>query len=130
LNLIEDERVVLLKTFGKPKELNLDVHLFEHALINVLTNALKYSKGRPDPIVELDYTAQSGVEIRVKDFGVGIPENEIDKVFESFYRASNVEEISGTGLGMAIVKQYVMLNNGTVQIHSELGKGTTVIIKF
>jgi len=61
---------------------------------------------------------------------VGIPENEIDKVFESFYRASNVEEISGTGLGMAIVKQYVMLNNGTVQIHSELGKGTTVIIKF
>ncbi|MDJ0690466.1 MAG: sensor histidine kinase [Xenococcaceae cyanobacterium MO_188.B32] len=61
----------------------------------------------------------------MRDRGIGIPDRDIPKLFDSFYRASNTEGIEGTGLGLAIVKQYVELHQGSILVESELDVGTT-----
>jgi signal transduction histidine kinase len=66
----------------------------------------------------------------VSDQGIGIPHDEIEDLFESFHRASNVGDIQGTGLGLAIVKQAVELHGGTVQVHSAVGHGTRFTVRL
>ena len=82
--------------------------------------------GSPTIIYELLLTKDSSVI----DFGIGIPVQEQKNLFQSFYRASNVENIQGTGLGLTIVKQFVEMHQGTIQIKSQQGKGTEVILNF
>ncbi|MFM9075715.1 MAG: sensor histidine kinase, partial [Bacteroidota bacterium] len=64
----------------------------------------------------------------VVDHGIGIPQSDLESIFDSFYRASNVENIQGTGMGLAIVKQFVDMHNGTVRIESTQGAGSTVTV--
>jgi signal transduction histidine kinase len=66
--------------------------------------------------------------ITVKDYGIGIPEAELPLVFESFFRSTNADNIPGTGLGMSIIKLFVEMNGGTVNIESKIDKGTSLII--
>ena len=68
--------------------------------------------------------------ISIKDYGVGIPENERKHLFEPFFRAENVSEIQGTGLGLSIAKEYVEVNKGNIVVKSTLGKGSTFEITF
>ena len=90
--------------------------LFKSALANLLDNALKYTPENKVVAVELDcYGGQ--VRIRIKDEGIGIPEDEVDKVFDPFFRSSRTTHISGTGLGLPIVLQNVQRIGGTVQFH-------------
>ena len=95
----------------------------------MVNNALKYSKGCPTPEATLRYQ-DDGVIITMQDFGIGIPENEKGKLFDTFYRATNVTNIQGTGMGLVIVKQFIEMHQGTVQLESEEGKGTTVTIRL
>ncbi|MDY7015972.1 MAG: HAMP domain-containing sensor histidine kinase, partial [Cyanobacteriota bacterium] len=67
----------------------------------------------------------SGVVFEVKDAGIGIPPEAQSRLFESFYRASNVGKIRGTGLGLTIVKHCVDLHRGTLNVESQVGVGTT-----
>jgi len=64
----------------------------------------------------------------VKDFGIGIPEQNKAKLFTPFYRADNVGVIGGTGLGLSIVKKLVSLHNGSIECFSEEGKGTEMVV--
>lgn len=90
--------------------------LFKSALANLLDNALKYSPEDQVVGVELDcYGGQ--VRIRIKDEGMGIPEDEVDKIFDPFFRSSRTTHISGTGLGLPIVRQNVQRMGGNVQFH-------------
>ena len=66
--------------------------------------------------------------ISVRDEGIGIPDNDQLHLFEAFHRASNVGKISGTGLGLVIVKQAVEAHNGTITVDSTLGEGTTFVV--
>jgi signal transduction histidine kinase len=66
----------------------------------------------------------------VQDRGIGIPEDEQARLFDTFYRARNVGTIPGTGLGLSIVKASVDLHGGTISFHSEIGAGTTFIVKL
>jgi signal transduction histidine kinase len=70
------------------------------------------------------------VTITVRDEGIGIPAVDVTQLFETFFRASNARHIPGTGLGLAIVKRAVDAHRGTVNVVSELGKGTQFIITF
>ncbi len=98
-------------------------------LQNLLSNAVKYSPagGKVDLIVDSD---ELNLRIVVNDEGVGIPETDIDKLFQPFHRAANTGGIEGTGLGLSIMKKAVELHGGTVVVKSELGKGTSFIVEI
>ena len=124
-----DNREIEFVVIGEAIEIDLDKKLMGHALSNLISNALKYSPGAKAPMVTIDFAKQD-VEISIKDYGIGIPKQDLKSLFEPFYRASNTGEISGTGLGTSIAKEYVQLNNGTISVTSELDKGTEFIISF
>ena len=106
-----------------------DKNLMEYSLFNLLNNAFKYSEGSGDIVLNLKST-HNQIEIQIIDFGIGIPEKDIPKLFNTFFRASNTEGIQGTGLGLYIVKTFTNRNSGTIKVNSELGKGTQVSLHF
>jgi len=122
-------RKMTLRVTGTPRSFSLDVSLLDNALSNLISNAFKYSRGEKSPEMELTFDKE-GVEISVIDFGIGIPPNELQHIFDPFYRASNTHEIQGAGLGMTIVKEYVELNGGEISIESTPGVTTQVHIRF
>ena len=106
---------------------DLDERWFRHIFGNLLSNAVKYS---PDGgVVRFDAIVQGHeVEFQVVDRGIGLPEQDIPRLFESFFRASNSGKISGTGLGLSIVKRAVELHGGRIAVASKLGEGTTFTV--
>ena len=105
----------------------LDLNLIEQILTNLLSNAIKYSPN--GGLVKFELTADSNqVIFRIQDSGIGIPPSERDRLFTSFYRASNTQGISGTGLGLSIVKNAVDLQGGTIQVNSETAMGSTFTV--
>lgn len=121
-------RIVVTVT-GKEKTLQLDSNLIKHILINLLSNALKYSPKDTSPQLKLVFGKKNTI-IQVIDNGIGIPKGEMKKLFSSFFRASNTGNIEGTGLGLVVVKYFVELHGGTIKVQSKPGEGTifTVVI--
>ncbi|WP_192085482.1 GAF domain-containing sensor histidine kinase [Algoriphagus sp. Y33] len=106
-----------------------DKFLIETSIINLVGNALKYGGTRRRPIVRLfDNTDSFGIEVR--DFGIGIAEEELPYVFTPFFRGSNVNGIEGTGFGLVAVKNFVEMNGGKVSVDSKIDQGTAVLITF
>lgn len=101
----------------------MDENLLRHILINLLSNAIKYSPQGGDVKFELFCHKGEGI-FTVEDQGIGIPLKDQKRLFESFHRGANVGNISGTGLGLCIVKKYVDLHKGKIAVKSEVGKGT------
>ncbi|NLO19175.1 MAG: PAS domain-containing sensor histidine kinase [Ignavibacteria bacterium] len=104
----------------------LDEKLIEPMLINLLNNAIKYSEEGPVELRVLENC--DNLIISVKDYGIGIPAEEQEKIFEAFHRANNVGNISGTGLGMSIILKAVELHKGQINIISGIDTGTTFTI--
>lgn len=100
-------------------------------IINLLDNAIKYG-GQGGKIIVRAYKNKDVIKLEVEDFGQGIPEEKIHKIFQPFYRVDKLSsrEVGGNGLGLSIVKEIVNKHNGKITIRSELGKGTTVIVEF
>jgi PAS domain S-box-containing protein len=113
----------------KSQNLSFDSHLMERMLNNLLTNAVKYSPNAGKVQMKLR-KADDSLEIIISDSGIGIPQEDIDHIFDFFYRASNVSKIQGTGIGLAIVKQIVEKHGGTIRYESEIEKGTSLIINL
>lgn len=104
-----------------------DSKILKNILINLLSNAIKYSD--PGSTVKLIVEEKTnGILLKVADEGMGIPEQEQKHMFERFFRATNVTNIQGTGLGLNIVKKYVDMLDGKISFTSKLGVGTTVNI--
>lgn len=115
---------ILLSSNLKTVQYQLDEVLIRQILLNLITNAIKYSKDDGQIIVSLDETVDN-LNIAVQDFGIGIPEAEQEKIFEQFYRGSNVGIINGTGLGMTVVLRSLNLHNGKIEVRSKINEGTT-----
>jgi PAS domain S-box-containing protein len=116
---------VVTKVEGNAKGFVSDTFLLQQILINLITNAVKYSK--PDKTVWVECQCQpTQVAITIRDEGIGIPPEDQKQLFEPFYRASNVGAISGTGLGLVIVKKAVEAHHGTIELTSHLDVGTTL----
>ena len=100
---------------------------FEQALLNLLDNAVKFNRPGGEVHVKATRTPQGKLLIAVSDTGIGIPSEDLPRIFERFYRVDKARsrEVGGTGLGLAIVKHVVERMNGTVTVESELGKGST-----
>ena len=124
-----DNRRIVFKVNGDSTKIKLDKKLMGHALSNLISNALKYSPGSEAPAVTISFS-ELNVQISIKDHGIGIPKQDLKSLFEPFYRASNTGEISGTGLGTSIAREYVKLNKGTISLKSEIEKGSEFIITF
>jgi PAS domain S-box-containing protein len=112
-------------TAAIPKVVQLDEQLLRHILMNLLSNALKYSEADVD--LELGYHLET-LTVRVSDRGIGIPQEARSRLFESFHRAANVGQRPGTGLGLAIVSRAVDLHGGTIAVSSQEGQGTTFTV--
>ena len=106
-----------------------DVKLMEYSILNILNNAIKYSKGSGDIILKIKRN-EDNIQIEIIDFGIGIPEEEQSKLFNTFFRASNTNGYKGTGLGLYIVKTFTEKNSGTIKLESTLGQGTQVTFQF
>jgi PAS domain S-box-containing protein len=107
----------------------LDAKLLRHVLGNLLSNAIKYSP-QDRPITFAVRCTQDRIIFRVQDQGIGIPEADQQRLFETFHRAINARQFPGTGLGLAIVKQSVELHGGTITFESEEGRGTTFTVSI
>ncbi len=125
----KDERAIELKIIGEHRNLLIDEILMMHVLDNLISNAVKYSKDKKAPEVSVHFK-EDFTEIIIKDFGIGVPKTEKGKLFSSYFRGSNTENIKGNGLGLVLVKNFIDLQNGTVLMESEENIGTTVYLQF
>jgi PAS domain S-box-containing protein len=132
------EEVSITKKMGKniilsvpdtPVLLNLDPKLVRRILMNLLSNAIKYSPENTDIHIKIEERNEC-ISLEVKNQGIGIPEEEQDKLFERFFRAKNAQDIEGTGLGLHIIKQFVDLMSGTIDFKSKTNKGATFLVKL
>ena len=104
-----------------------DEALLRHIFSNLLSNAVKYSA--PGMPVALGVSVQGDLAVfRVEDHGIGIPEADQRQIFQPFHRGQNVENVSGTGLGMTIVKRCVELHGGKITFESRVGEGTRFFV--
>src|SRR6187549_3024545 len=111
------------------EKINADKKLLRNILTNLVSNAAKFSE-EDSPITISAKSSNENNMITVTDKGIGISQKDQEHLFTMFYRASNVTNIQGTGLGLQIVKRYLNLINGTVDLQSTLGKGTSITITF
>lgn len=132
----KEKEISLLLSGEESIELEFVADEFRQMMINLIDNAIKYSEpGHQVEVVlakENENKENENVVIRVKDQGYGIPEKDIDRIFERFYRVdkSRSKEKGGTGLGLAIVKHIIYNNSGKIEVTSQVGRGTEFIIKL
>ncbi|WP_448564958.1 ATP-binding protein [Trichothermofontia sp.] len=122
---LADSPVAACPTFW----VEMDEKLLRQILNNLLTNAVKYSPSGATVTLLLSWDDQH-VTFQVKDEGIGIAPEDQAHLFEEFYRASSVSNLPGTGLGLAIVKSAVDLHQGTIQVESQPGVGTTFTVRL
>ena len=113
----------------KHKEFLLDPKLIRFVFNNLFSNAIKFSPNGGNIGLTIS-VKENNLVIKVSDQGLGIPQEDIPNIFDSFYRSRKVAAISGTGLGLAIVKRSIDLHHGEIIVNSKLNKGTTFLIKI
>lgn len=112
-----------------PDTVVLDKKALTLIFSNLIGNAVKFTRDRPH-IRIIGQVKDGQVIFSVTDNGVGIPENEIDKVFERYYRATTAGSIPGTGIGLNLVSELVTLHGGRITVQSAMGKGTEITVSF
>ncbi|MCR8560780.1 PAS domain-containing sensor histidine kinase [Mucilaginibacter sp. BJC16-A38] len=120
---------ILYQHTGTGSIVNLDQNLLKNCVINLITNAIKYS-GEDTFIEFLTELDSEHCIITVKDNGIGIPDADQKHMFEAFFRAHNTGNIPGTGLGLNIVARYASLMNGRIKFESNINQGTIFTITF
>ena len=103
----------------------------ERVIINIISNSVKYTKEGGTISVYVGYV-HTDAYVKVKDNGIGIPKSDLDKIFERFYRVDKARsrEMGGTGLGLSIAKEVIEKNDGSIDIKSDVGKGTEVVLRI
>ena len=127
--LAKKKDIKIKKTYIKNLQLYCNEGLLRQAIINLVINAINYSPEKND--VEISVSEKKyEVIIKVKDYGIGIPENDKDRIFERFYRVdkNRSRDSGGTGLGLSIVKHIALLHSGSISVESEENKGSTFIL--
>jgi PAS domain S-box-containing protein len=137
-NLFENLAVEVMNSTRRTHRINLNLECYQKSflsdeglmrniVINLLNNAVKFSPKAKE--VDFAVSCQQGeMVIIVRDYGIGIPEEDIGKLFEAFYRGKNVTTISGSGLGLSIVKKATELLGGEVKLKSKIGIGTEITV--
>jgi len=116
---IEDENTITVKG---------NEYLLKTAFVNLIENNCKFSDNKTSH-VNISFSEKKSI-IHFSDCGIGIPQDEIDKIFIPFYRGTNSSQTKGQGLGMALTQKIVLLHNGTALVHSHIGEGTRFVIEI
>jgi signal transduction histidine kinase len=127
----DNHNKVVLELSPNLPEVKVDVAKIEQAIKNCLSNAYKFSPKRGAvtmQVEEVTHGKQRKLLIAIEDQGIGMTPEQVERVFEKFYRADPSGKIPGTGLGMAIIKSIIEQHGGTIEIASEYGKGTQVML--
>lgn len=124
---LKDGQQILVELALAQSTIASDARILRNILFNLISNASKYSEVNKRIFLNC-HTTESLLVISIKDEGIGIPVKEQKYLFERFFRASNVSNIQGTGLGLTIVKRYVELLNGSLNFSSEYGKGSVFTV--
>jgi signal transduction histidine kinase len=114
-------------------EAQLDPELLSLILNHLLSNAIKYSPDGSDVFLRVTFLCvndRTFATFEVQDHGIGIPPEDLPRIFEPFHRSKNVDTIPGTGLGLTIVQECTELHGGTVHVESEFGRGTLVTVRL
>ncbi|MEA5564130.1 ATP-binding protein [Anabaena sp. UHCC 0399] len=120
---------ILFNCSSEATDAFMDERLLNYMLVNLLSNAVKYSLHRKTIRFDLICDQHTNLAtFKIQDEGIGIPDPDQARLFESFYRASNAQSIQGTGLGLVIVKRCVEAHQGTIILNSAEGNGTTFTI--
>lgn len=123
------DHAIRLHTETLPETLNIDKKIVNLILTNLLSNAIKYTKEKPKIDVDLSFDGH-WLTIKVTDNGVGIPYDELPRVFERYFRASTSTGIPGTGIGLSLVKDLVELYQGRLEVSSDIGQGTVFSVSL
>lgn len=117
--------------YSRCSTIEADKNGIERVILNVLSNAVKYTQEEGIIKIYVGFVYNDAY-IKVIDNGIGIPKEDLARVFERFYRVDKARsrEMGGTGLGLSIAKEIIEQNNGSIDIKSELGKGTEVVIRI
>ena len=126
-----EEKNVTLQLDGEPVVYCGIRQIMDEMIYNLCENAVKYNVDGGRVILQVGRT-EDGVKITVTDTGIGIPAEHLGRIFERFYRVdkSHSKETGGTGLGLSIVKHGALLHDAKVEVQSEVGKGTRIILLF
>ena len=131
-NIAERKKIEIeIKADDKEIKTKLSNEWFRTVIGNLIDNSIKYSNN--DSKIELiGYIKGEYLSITIKDEGIGIPKEELENIFRRFYRVdkSRNRKIEGNGLGLAIVKNMVYSINGKINIESEVGLGTKIVLEF
>ena len=129
LTSIYDDKKIDFNYQAAIEIVNLDKITLRNILNNLLSNALKYSPSAATVNLIISHSSEpAAIKIEVCDRGIGIPQESQKHLFESFYRAGNVNSIPGTGLGLSIVKKSVDLYQGSITVNSEINQGTNIVV--
>jgi signal transduction histidine kinase len=143
LSLIAKKAITLMKSFADEKEIQLEFKgmpsvlilgnatALEELILNLLKNAVAYTP--PKGLIRVSvYQKRGNTTLSVQDSGVGIPEEDVPKIFEAFYRGSNVigGRKNALGLGLSIVKEIATFHDATVSAKSAIGNGTSITVRF
>ena len=147
---VVDHCIIVLQPVCEKSKINIDFSIdrelgyfvqgdagqLNQVIMNLLSNSIKFSKINSQIEIELGKLSHGenfdAIRIVIRDHGIGIPPNDIDKLFTRFHRGKNAidKQFPGTGLGLAIVEQIVQLHGGTIRIESVEGEGTTIILEL
>jgi two-component system phosphate regulon sensor histidine kinase PhoR len=137
--VIKAQRVRLEQTQGQITSdfdasesiINIDPFHIENVFHNLIDNAIKYAKDEPNvKVCTSNYN--EGIVISVEDDGIGISKGDLKKIFDTFYRVpkGNIHDVKGNGIGLSYVKKMVEAHNGTIEVSSQINKGSKFIIKL
>lgn len=127
--LVKGGQVITYTHKGAETEVSLDKNLLKNSVVNLITNAVKYSGDS----ARIEFNTEIGdrqISITVKDDGIGIPKEDQKYLFDAFFRAHNTGSIPGTGLGLNIVARHVAMMNGKITFKSNVNKGTLFTLLF
>ncbi|MED4782722.1 HAMP domain-containing sensor histidine kinase [Brevibacillus choshinensis] len=125
------DHVIEFQTDTRTLTTEVDPKWFRRIMVNILANAIKHTPANTKVIVSIASRQDGGFVIEVKDNGPGMNEETKENLFERYYRGGHTQEdVSGTGLGMAIAKQLVLAHEGEIEVRSEFGSGTAVSVMF
>ena len=120
-----------IKPINKKSRICIDIPSLEKVIENLVNNAIRYSPSGAVVTVE-PFVKKGTFVIKVRDTGIGIPEEDLNKIFEEFYRGNNAKQMErlGTGLGLSLVKQIIEQFGGKISVESKLGEGSVFTIEM
>lgn len=124
-------KAITVKLSGESVIIDGVSHIIDELIFNLVDNAIKYSNVNGNILINI-FKKNGKKCLSVKDYGIGIPKDDVDRIFERFYRVdkSHSRETGGTGLGLSIVKHAAIIHDARITVNSELGKGSEFIVEF